>query len=159
MVVKLYKNTAPIQKIDKSGSLKNETTYSCTFVEDGSLDLINPSLLLNISDEYEDIPVYNYCYIPKSDRYYFITRMAEENGLTRIDCHCDVLFSFKDDILSSSQYIERSESRYSKLIADEKLPLKSKPLYVIKQFGTPIYDEHCSSLVLETVGKGESGSD
>lgn len=160
MNVRLYQMSAPAHMINKDDYLtKVGEDIPVIFKEDNALDVINPSILLNYASDASDMVDFNYVEIPKFNRFYFINSISSEGGLTRINCHCDVLHSFKSSILASTQYIERSESSYDRYLPDEKLPLRSRPVIEIEQFGDPVYDENCNCVVLETIGKGEGGVD
>lgn len=68
-------------------------------------ELINPELVLK-SDDY---PTFNYVYLPKFNRYYFVTNItATPNKIYRISLDVDVLMSFKDDILKSKGYVSKT---------------------------------------------------
>jgi len=85
------------EEVARYGSVifKEQTSlYHPTFIIQG----------LNI----QEIPACNYAYFPKAGRYYFITDIKFLTGNTvQIDCECDVLYSFKDDILESKQRVIR----------------------------------------------------
>lgn len=51
---------------------------------------------------------FNYCYVPEFSRYYFIEDWQWEFGRWLCTCKVDVLASFSDTILLSSQYVSRS---------------------------------------------------
>ena len=64
---------------------------------------------------------YNYAYIKDFDRYYFIVDMTTiRDSLTRIDFRCDVLYSFRSNLTSSSSllFCERWSGSTDKLIND-----------------------------------------
>lgn len=65
---------------------------------------------------------WNYFYIQKFNRYYFVTDVKIEKGFIFITGVCDVLASFKSRILDSSQYVLRSASNYDVSIQDTKYP-------------------------------------
>ena len=62
---------------------------------------------------------FNFCYVPSWDRYYFVEnfRVGNTNHF-EIDCSTDVLATFKDTILSSYQFVERSSSNYNVMFND-----------------------------------------
>jgi hypothetical protein len=93
MEISLFVNSSERQAINKNlgsgvtllGSLRNETS------------VINPSILI----EHINPSLFNYCYIPDFNRYYFITNITSvRTNLWRIDCAVDVLMSFKEQILA-----------------------------------------------------------
>jgi len=155
MQVILYKNSAPPNKVNKSANLSNSTDFhNCIFTQKNALDILHPSVLLDMNIDIGDVREYNYMYIPKFSRYYFIDSVSAEGGLIRIDGRCDVLMSHKTDILASTQYITRSETSQNKYIVDSLLPIESRHKYYGEQFGVEVSDIHCHNVILETIGKG-----
>ena len=153
MNITLYNTSDPPNKVNKS--LKNSKQLTrVLFKEEGALDIINPTLLIQISDAIVDYAQYNYCYIPDLGRYYYIETIKTRGTLVEISCKCDVLKSFKNDIIGSLQYVSRSENLINRYLVDASLPISSKHLYTIQPFGDKAYDENCVSVILETAGKG-----
>lgn len=71
-------------------------------------DVINPMFMLSsvVGVDYQD---YNYCYIPDLKRYYFIDSILSVNArIWRLHLNCDVLESYKNDILSSKARLRRN---------------------------------------------------
>ena len=70
------------------------------------LDIMRPQLLIktaNISG--------NYIYIPKLRRYYFIdTKTNVDNVHTYLTLRCDVLMSWKDEIMNATGLIVKSQN-------------------------------------------------
>lgn len=156
MDVLLYKNSAPPNKVDKSNNLSKKLKIeNVRFIEKGTLSVLNPSVLVNITTEISDISQYNYMQIPKFDRYYYIDSIETEGGLIRINGRCDVLMSHKADILASKQYILRQEKyNNSPYLDDNMLPIRSDHNYVAKPFGSYVDDRTCGRVILATTGKG-----
>jgi len=153
MNVQFFKTSSPPNKISKNLTHKVEIT-DVRFIENGSLDILNPSILINYSADIGDISVFNYLRIPKFNRYYFIESISTEGGLIRIDARCDVLMSHKTDILNSTQYILRSETLRSPYLVDNEIPIRSdKKLHQVV-FGNNVDDKQCPYIILETTGKG-----
>lgn len=66
-------------------------------------DIITPELVLK-----GDFRGFNYAHIPELNRYYFINSMEQLNfTLAKLHLECDVLETYKDDILNSSGIIRR----------------------------------------------------
>lgn len=66
------------------------------FKED--VNVYSPSIML----KYDDLIDFNYIFIEKFNRYYFVENVeVQPNRIYRISLKCDVLMSFKDDILNS----------------------------------------------------------
>lgn len=156
MNITLYKNTAPPNKVNKYTNLKSaHEVEAVRFIEKGSLDILNPSILVNLGTEISEAGKYNYCYIPKFKRYYFIEGVSAEGGLIRIDCKVDALYSHMKDILSSNQYILRQETKNnSPYLEDNMLPIRSDHGYIMEPFGSYVDDRSCGRIIMATTGKG-----
>lgn len=71
--------------IELTGSLRGESS------------VINPSFIVELTNP----SLYNYCFIPDFNRYYFITNITSvRTNIWRIDCAVDVLMSFQTEILN-----------------------------------------------------------
>ena len=102
---------------------------------------------------------FNYCYCPNFDRYFFIENVTfTRNRLVQLTCTCDVLMSFKEDILKSTQLIARQENKQQRYIPDTSLPIHSAVKTEIKEFGNKVGGDGYT-LILETVGKGGTTSE
>lgn len=156
MQVILYKNSAPPNKVNKSANLSGSKDYhNCIFTQKNALDILHPSVLLDMNIDIGDVRKYNYMYIPKFSRYYFIDSISAEGGLIRIDGRCDVLMSHKTDILKSKQYILRQEkNNNSPYLDDNMLPISSKHNYKGDVFGRKVADVTCGRVILATTGNG-----
>lgn len=101
MILKLFNTTDSNNTIGKT--LINEQTFDITFKE--TFDIINPIVMLK-----SDVPILkNYAYIPEFGRYYFITSIQiQSNKIYKLFLECDVLESFKSDILASKGLVTRS---------------------------------------------------
>lgn len=153
MHVKLYTIYEPPNKVVKT--LHNELEIEgVVFKDNNYLDVVTPKILIKLSDEITDYTCYNYFYIPKFTRYYYITDMSTVGGLVEITGKSDPLMSFKSDILGSEQYLSRSEKYRNKYIVDTLLPIHSDCRYVVKPFGEPVSYNECNHVILETIGKG-----
>ena len=112
MQIKFYKNSSEKNKIGKS--LSSGLTLSGNLRDECSIT--SPSILV----ESTSLVDYNYCYIPKFKRYYFISDIVSvRNNLWRVSLKCDVLESFKSDILNSSCIVKKQQNQsYSNNIDD-----------------------------------------
>lgn len=91
---------------------------------------------------------YNYCYLAVFSRFYFIDDIILAGNLWEVYTHCDVLASYRTDILNSTQYVARSSSNYDGSILDSlytsKLPTSGKQRATVFYDGVlagGIYDE------------------
>lgn len=94
MIAKMYMTTDNTNRINKE----------LTFIEDveikfkDDVNLITPVILL----KFDDLINFNYVYLDKFKRYYFIEDVEiYPNKIYNIRLVCDVLMSFKNDILNS----------------------------------------------------------
>lgn len=69
-----------------------------------SVDIVNPEIVLN-----GDFRGYNYAHLPDLNRYYFIDRIEQLNlKLVKLNLSCDVLETYKADILNSNARFKRN---------------------------------------------------
>lgn len=101
MILKLFNTTDSNNTMGKT--LTDEQTFDITFKE--TFDIINPVVMLK-----SDVPILkNYAYLPELARYYFITSIqVQPNKIYRLSLECDVLESFKNDILASRGLVTRA---------------------------------------------------
>lgn len=67
---------------------------------------------------------FDYNYLQWDDRYYFVTDVvAVRSGFWEVSGVCDVLATFKDDILASTQFVSYSSHKSSIWLPDTRVPL------------------------------------
>ena len=67
---------------------------------------------------------FDYNYLKWDDRYYFITDVvSRNNSLWEVSAVCDVLATFKADILASTQFVSYSSASGGTWLADTRIPL------------------------------------
>lgn len=118
------------------------TEVDCYLKE--STSVLKPVLILDFNPA-----IYNYLYIPDFKRYYFITDVRFIGNETfEMQASCDVMGSWRESILNSTQYITRSASGWNKDILDNMFPatagmkknvLWSQQLTAISDFKTGIF--------------------
>jgi hypothetical protein len=95
------------------GNLKEQTS------------IINPVITL----QYDRPFIYNYCYIPEFERYYFIENVdIVRANLYRVYLSVDVLETYKTEILNQAVIVEKNENNYNNYLPDEnwKTNVKTK---------------------------------
>ena len=103
MKLLLYNNKSTSNTINKV--LEDETEYNITFKD--LTDITNPSIRLKT----DDVPNFNYAYIPHLDRYYFINDVETfPNRMFTLHMEIDVLETYKEDILESVATVGRSKA-------------------------------------------------
>lgn len=114
MDVTLSYTNSPHNKLDKdifnsytiSGSLRNQSAIS------------KPTIIIEISNPTS----YNYVYIPDFNRYYFIDDVVSiRNDIWELHLRCDVLMSFKSEILNSYAIIDHTQSTQTNEYMDSNI--------------------------------------
>ena len=150
-----YRNSSENNRINKkltelgtiSGNLKNESS-----IIDPTIQMHNTKTSKNNQLQYSDA---NYIYIPKFKRYYFVNDVKTINeSLIEISCHVDVLYSFKDDIISCSGILAKTQGKDSNLFIDDgNLFVTNETLIESKRFGI-VGNIKSSRFVLSVAGDG-----
>lgn len=119
MKVDLYKNTTEENAIEKI--IVDKKTIEGTLKT--TIDITDFSVIFNF---FEDWNNYNYVYIEKLKRYYFVeSKRIVNNSLVEYDLIEDVLMSFKDLIRQQNILLMESETAFNgsknNYIAENKL--------------------------------------
>lgn len=156
MQVKLYKTKSPRNKINKSLSKNPKVFTGMKFLNDGDLDVTNPTIIVNMDDDVASNIGYNYMYIPRLSRYYWIEKITTEGAFMKITGKSDPLMSFRSDILRKSQIVGRisDKNKANLYLQDSELPLETTSDYYSIPFGEKVEDPNCINVILETAGKG-----
>ena len=144
ITINLYNVSDDNEKVDKTlGTAKSFT--NCSIKE--QTDVTNITLRIQTTD---NLSAYNYAYVDEYGRYYFIDRIeTTPTGYWVLSCRCDVLMSFKSDLLNLTGTITRSESIYNMYLMDDAYKAYAYRDIVTKQFPTAVDDDSC---ILMTVG-------
>ena len=142
MLLKLYNTNSETNRINKV--LTDETEFDVRLKDKSSV--VNPVLVLK-SETYIN---FNYAYIPKFQRYYFVDDISVfPNKMYLLTLRCDVLTSFKDDILKS--YARIVEQTNSNAYYDSNL--KSEVRKEVDTYMSNVsFDLTADSVVLVTIG-------
>lgn len=141
MLMKLYTTKTPNNTIGKV--LENETEYNIKFKS--KADRTKPVVVL-MSETMID---FNYAYIPDFNRYYFVESIeVTPNKIYNISLRCDVLESFKNDILKSSGFVNQQTITNKYYNSDYQTEIK-KEVDVIK---SDVTLDTTKSTILVTIG-------
>ena len=99
MQVTFYKTTDNKNVINKV--LTNPLTINLNIKED------NPDFA-PVLKMITDVTGYNYCHIPFFNRFYFVDRVERKGRIILVGLSCDVLETYKDDILTSNARFKRN---------------------------------------------------
>lgn len=95
-MITLYTTTSKDNELDKT--LTNPVNVESGKIRDSELDVLRPQFLIKTSELQG-----NYLYISELNRYYFIDSTTQiDNVHTQVNCRCDVLMSWKPDILNAT---------------------------------------------------------
>ena len=149
MTIKTYRFLGDSRKIDKT--ITSVSTYSNAEIV-GDMSVQTPTILLQL-DSFTDVINFNYIQIPELRRYYYVVESTiKEDGYVQIKCRVDVLKSFKNDILESTQYIDRQQNKCTYQLPDDMYNIKSNRNLTIKNFGNVIIEPN-ANFILQTSGK------
>ena len=128
-----FQNTAEPNRVNKTDYLIEQIRIAGN-LRDIS-DVINPSITFECADD--KILKSNYVYIPAFNRYYFINSITSVRAnLWRVNLHCDVLYSFRNDVLQIKAIIDRQENNFNRYLIDNNMPLSSIPYKESKEILT-----------------------
>lgn len=107
MLMKMYDTKNSNNVINKV--LENEISFDMKFKD--KTDIVNPVVILHSGT----LILSNYAYIPDFHRYYFVDKIELfPNSIYNITLRCDVLESFKDEILASSGFVNQQTNNVNK---------------------------------------------
>ena len=121
-------------KIGKTTKARNSTrvpplSNSVQVLLKDTTSVVNPVFQLRMGvngapASITEISKYNYCYCENFKRYYFIVDIqAETATVANIFCECDVLATFREDILETPCFAMYSQSKKNVFIEDPRLPM------------------------------------
>lgn len=142
--VKFYTVTDDNNKVAKT--LGTATEYDNVTIKE-TTDVTAPVLRISNTANMSGI---NYCYIERYGRYYFVDKIeTTPDGFWLLHCRCDVLMSYKSQILALTGTLERSETVYNGYLMDNEYKAMSYRKIVTKQFPNAMTDD---CFILMTVG-------
>lgn len=107
MKLTLYKQAATPNRIDKTGYLEGTGEVNNVIIKDAT-NLMAPTFILQTNST-----VYNsnYLFCDFTQRFYFIESVdALPGGRIAINCKIDVLMTYRNEILASDAWIDRSSN-------------------------------------------------
>lgn len=114
----------------------------------GDTNIVDPTLLM-VSLTGVDYNDFNYAYIPELKRYYFINSIsAVSASLFRIDLQCDVLETYKAEIMGSVARIKRNLKSGDFI----NTTIDFSNITTIEKFNSDIEWVDGNSIIVSTVG-------
>lgn len=109
-------------------------------------DVIAPVLKMSVN-----VTPYNYCYIPYFNRFYFVEKIEKQGKLFIVGLYCDVLESYKDDILASNARFKRNIKNGDYM----NINLEQSSFKTVDKVESDVTLENESHYILTTIAKGE----
>lgn len=91
------------------------------FKEDTSI--VDPTFILRTQSK---VLEGNYIYIPNLNRYYFINNYTLSHEIIYIECHVDVLMSFKKEIKNENVIVKRNEKLFNMYLDDNQYKVQNR---------------------------------
>lgn len=91
------------------------------FKEDTSIT--NPTFILRTQSK---VLTANYIYVPDLSRYYYINDYTVSHQRIYINCHVDVLMSFKNEIRNQNVIVNRNTNLFNMYLDDPKYKIQSR---------------------------------
>lgn len=111
--IKTYNYSGETSRVDKTDYLTPISTLSGVLRGESSL------LNFNVLIQSDTVPNFNYCYIDKFKRYYYVTEpVSVRQNLWEMTMQVDALMTYKDSLLKCEGYIDRNEYIQNKMIID-----------------------------------------
>lgn len=127
MTITLYKSPGERNLLNRRLTLVKEMQ---TIETTDDINIEEPVLKLNRDD---NIIGFDYAYIPKFGRYYFLQDFVITGATFTITLLSDPLMSFKSAILSSSCIAKRSSSNINPEIEDRQVAFKNIPKRIYRR--------------------------
>lgn len=109
-------------------------------------DVIAPVLKMSVN-----VTPYNYCYIPYFNRFYFVEKIEKQGKLFIVGLYCDVLESYKDDILASNARFRRNIKNGDYMAIN----LEHSSLKTVDKIESDVTLANENHFILTTIAKGE----
>lgn len=128
----LYVNHSAPNVANKA--LSDETSVEILLKDDTKIE--NPVIKIRKTDTIEKaVHDFNYLYIPKFDRYYFIEKRVSLNATVwQLECKVDVLSSFLPELKELNAIIERSNKFFNTYITDDSYTVQNRTRVQTKTF-------------------------
>lgn len=140
-------------KFGKSDKRVNSTkiptlseTATCVLKSGTSIE--SPTFILQGVEPFD----WNVAYCETFGRYYFINDVTYAESTYEISCMCDYLASYKDEILSNTQYVTRSSSLFNKYLSDTLYPTSASTT-IVQAITNDFGFSDAGSIILTTAGK------
>ena len=144
MTIEFYNNSSEDNRLNKTIT----AIKTCTGTLKEASNILDPSVLITLTD----VTGINYAYIPVFGRYYFVTDISvDRQNLYRVSLRCDVLMSYKSQILTCKGILKESTSKnISNYLPSSSWVTLQKDSTFIKTFPSGLLDS--GEFILITAG-------
>lgn len=148
---KLYKNTRTNPHLSRV--LTTIADYNIPDANIETLSLTDPVITVKNSDYINIFGQVNYMYLGAPfNRYYFLgSPESGADGITRIPCHVDVLYTYKAVILASQCIAKRSSSNFNIALNDDMVQFERGYIYNFSKFPYTFTPEN-GNYILQVAG-------
>lgn len=148
MTVQLYNNSSDPRVLRKTLTAVG-TSFTCNMTDACSVE--NPSFRFELDSNKLGA---NYLYVSEWGKYYYITsRDILNNQEVVLNCHIDVLMSFKNAILNTEVIAKRSSSNTNPYLPDEVLADRGTVQQIFRKASTTPFSRETNCYVLHIAGK------
>lgn len=109
--------------------------------------IIDPTFILRTQSK---VLTANYIYVPNLNRYYFINDYTLSHQRIYINCHVDVLMSFKKEIKQQNVIVARNERFFNMYLDDHKYKVQNRTAVRTVKFPSGFTGHN---IILGVVGK------
>lgn len=129
MKIQFYKISNVSKKINKQLPSTPPLTLD-GFLKDGS-NIMDPIIQI----EHSGVPDYNYAFIPEFNRFYFMKPATSvTNNVWEISLHVDVLYTYRQGILTAPCIVAKSSSKYNLYLNDANYKCYQNPHIFSERF-------------------------
>lgn len=145
--IALYTNTSPTNKVVKEIGEALDTVQG---VLRAGASVIDPTIVVQLSNDEVWRKGLNYAYIEEFGRYYYVTNIISVSGqidlggefgnpygLWELHMHVDVLMSFQDQIKQQTAIVARQTEKYNLYLDDGTFMSYQNPKIQTKLFSVP----------------------
>lgn len=138
----LYKTNDSNKVINKT--LTNRLIININLKRD--TNILTPEIWL-VKIQGVDLKTYNYAYIPDLNRYYFINYVESvNNSIDKLTLECDVLETYRDDILNSNCTYESDVK-----VGDKVITSASSNTKQVVKYDSSVALEDGESIIISTM--------
>ena len=150
MNITLYKTKSANNVISKKLVSEKNLGNSCILADNTSVT--SPTVIIGGITSLDSISDYNYAYIPQCHRYYYINDIiALSGGRVKLILSVDVLMTYKQDILNSTQLVIRQKNKGKMYLANADWTIDGRTYLRSQYFNENHFSPQNDSFVLITV--------